>query len=133
MTPTKFWGFIILDIPFLAGFLYLLFVVEPGALVASLVGSFLILVILASGKAVADQIRRIRSSNQLDIALALYALSTLAVQIILMYAILYRWFGIFDGNSIVKEPLDFLYFSIVTWTTLGYGDIRPSLDSRMIA
>jgi hypothetical protein len=28
---------------------------------------------------------------------------------------------------------DFLYFSIVTWTTVGYGDIKPSPDSRMFA
>ena len=28
---------------------------------------------------------------------------------------------------------DVLYFSIVTWTTLGYGDFRPSPDTRMYA
>jgi hypothetical protein len=26
-----------------------------------------------------------------------------------------------------------LDFSIVTWTTLGYGDVRPSANARMLA
>jgi Ion channel len=26
-----------------------------------------------------------------------------------------------------------LYFSMVTWTTLGYGDVRPSDNARMLA
>jgi hypothetical protein len=28
---------------------------------------------------------------------------------------------------------DFMYFSVVTWTTLGYGDFTPNADSRMYA
>ncbi len=46
----------------------------------------------------------------------------------------YRINGIYDVNgSIVNDSLSCLYFSIVTWTTLGYGDFRPSEASRMIA
>ena len=30
-------------------------------------------------------------------------------------------------------PLDGLYFSIVTWTTLGYGDIKPPHQLRLLS
>ena len=45
---------------------------------------------------------------------------------ILGYAILYLYFGLMVGDHLVKEPITSLYFSIVTWTTLGYGDVVPS-------
>ena len=35
--------------------------------------------------------------------------------------------------KIDNDPETCLYFSIVTWTTLGYGDYAPSLSVRMIA
>jgi hypothetical protein len=35
-----------------------------------------------------------------------------------------------NGNVTVKNFWDALYFSIVTWTTLGYGDIIPSRMMR---
>ena len=36
-------------------------------------------------------------------------------------------------SCIVKDPLVALYFSIVTWTTLGYGDFSPSESIRLVA
>ena len=36
-----------------------------------------------------------------------------------------------DGHT--KEFFDTLYFSMVTWTTLGYGDFQPHQDARLIA
>jgi hypothetical protein len=43
-------------------------------------------------------------------------------------------YGIYyvDG-TLVKDPMSCLYFSIVTWTTLGYGDFRPSMELRLFA
>ena len=40
---------------------------------------------------------------------------------------------IFGGITKVRTPLDYLYFSIVTATTLGYGDLQPIGWCRLIA
>ncbi len=37
------------------------------------------------------------------------------------------------GGLVVSEPLDFLYFSIVTYTSLGLGDVLPGGHLRFIA
>jgi hypothetical protein len=52
---------------------------------------------------------------------------------VLGYAILYLYFGLIDGGQQVKEPITSMYFLIVTWTTVGYGDVVPSPDARLIA
>ena len=52
---------------------------------------------------------------------------------IIAYANIYRSFGLVDGSVAVTSLRDFIYFSIITWTTVGYGDIRPSPDSRIFA
>ena len=52
---------------------------------------------------------------------------------ILGYAILYLYFGLMDGGQLVREPITCLYFSIVTWTTLGYGDVLPAPEARLFA
>jgi hypothetical protein len=52
---------------------------------------------------------------------------------IMAYAVTYRYFGIIDSEKEARDSITCLYFSIVTWTTLGYGDVRPSLDARLIA
>ena len=52
---------------------------------------------------------------------------------VLLYAIAYSYLGLIDGETAVREPITCFYFSIVTWTTLGYGDVRPSMDARLVA
>jgi hypothetical protein len=52
---------------------------------------------------------------------------------VLLYAVTYAYLGLIDGEKLVREPITCLYFSIVTWTTLGYGDVRPSMDARFVA
>jgi len=50
------------------------------------------------------------------------------------FAVLYTWFGIYRSGS-TEKLTDFgsaFYFSVVTWTTLGYGDIVPGEDARLI-
>jgi Ion channel len=52
-----------------------------------------------------------------------------------LFANMYRWTGLTD-SAVSAEKHSFwraLYFSIVTWTTLGYGDIVPRENSRIIA
>jgi hypothetical protein len=52
---------------------------------------------------------------------------------VFLYAVAYAYLGLIDGERLVREPTTCLYFSIVTWTTLGYGDVRPSMDARFVA
>ena len=56
------------------------------------------------------------------------------VSIISIYAQIYV--DLKMGDPIKKDNITFadaMYFSIVTWTTVGYGDIFPSTDARMYA
>lgn len=55
---------------------------------------------------------------------------------ILYFAFFYRQFGMVDtsdNKTVVHDVGSSLYFSVVTWTTLGYGDLKPTLSSRPIA
>lgn len=53
------------------------------------------------------------------------------------FSILYKAFGLmFDGCHLQGDNLswsDSFYFSVVTWTTLGYGDFTPYKDVRIFA
>jgi Ion channel len=57
----------------------------------------------------------------------------LPLNALLSYAVLYRALGLVDGGTPTSKPITCLYFSIVTWTTLGYGDVRPSVEARLAA
>ena len=51
-----------------------------------------------------------------------------------MFAAFYQMFGIcLDGESIKGDWYNSLYFSMVTWTTLGYGDFSPVASLRLVA
>ena len=52
----------------------------------------------------------------------------LLVSLILSFAVLYKALGPTAFNTVAPDgphTLDYLYFSVVTFTTLGYGDISP--------
>lgn len=56
--------------------------------------------------------------------------------IIILFANVYKWLGIKDTVKTSSSPtslMDALYFSVVTWTTLGYGDVVPCPAARPIA
>jgi Ion channel len=68
----------------------------------------------------------------------------LQMALILTFAAMYRGYGLmYAGAEVPKLPdgtirpvhpgTNALYFSIVTWTTLGYGDFTPLPEMRMIA
>jgi len=46
---------------------------------------------------------------------------------------IYIELGIIFNENPSKEFKDTIYFSTVTWTTLGYGDFRPSEEARIWA
>lgn len=54
--------------------------------------------------------------------------------LILYFGLLYSQYGLLDlENNVSFNANDGLYFSIVTWTTLGYGDFRPVPNIRLLA
>ena len=54
--------------------------------------------------------------------------------LILTFAAMYRAIWLFsNGKPVEVEFPTALYFSIVTWTTLGYGDFAPPPEIRLIA
>jgi hypothetical protein len=65
----------------------------------------------------------------------LIGILSLCFQLILMFASTCMLCGILDGEHItpIRSPAKCLYFSIVTWTTLGYGDYKPSETLQMWA
>jgi len=51
-----------------------------------------------------------------------------------VFAEIYESLGVYDHDgNLVEDSNDAKYFSIVTWTTLGYGDFRPSVAARPYA
>jgi len=53
-----------------------------------------------------------------------------------VFSAIHAGLGIYDGGdppTITHDPWTGLYFSIVTFTTLGYGDFQPTHDLRLIA
>lgn len=63
--------------------------------------------------------------------LGIYAVGTTAM--IAHFAAIYRWTGLKNAVPETKPHgfYDAFYFSVVTWTSLGYGDILPETDSRI--
>lgn len=62
-----------------------------------------------------------------------FAFSTVGlVGIIISFAIIYMASGAMqDSKHVELNFTDAVYFSIVTWTTLGYGDFTPTTDARL--
>jgi hypothetical protein len=71
--------------------------------------------------------------SRIETLYAFYFLALLHFVIIGAYAVLYRQFGLMAGGKNVTDAEDFLYFSIITWTTGGYGDIVPASQTRLLA
>lgn len=92
--------------------------------------SFLAVQVLA---AMVTYKRSMASHTQRSKLALVVSMSLVVANTILVYGLIYRNFGLMKSGSITKDPVDCLYFSIVTWTTLGYGDITPSDQLRMLA
>jgi len=67
----------------------------------------------------------------------LRAFSWFAIQIsfiITAFSIIYSKYGLVDPNgNIAKDIYTSFYFSIVTFTTLGFGDFRPTPSVRLFS
>lgn len=70
--------------------------------------------------------------HEIDKGVTLAALIGHAVALIFVFAGMYRGFGLAGQDPVLDETTG-LYFSVVTWTTLGYGDLQPAHGLRLIA
>jgi Ion channel len=66
-----------------------------------------------------------------------FVLSNIA-SMILLFANIYSWLGLNDSlrtNPSCRSTTmgDAIYFSVITWTTVGYGDVTPTLQTRSTA
>lgn len=71
-----------------------------------------------------------------NIFLATVMVGVAIASIISLFAEIFRWIGVSDGKACLQVPLHFattVYFSIVTWTTVGYGDLVPCGPGRLVA
>ncbi len=65
-------------------------------------------------------------------AILLIAVSGIGA-LITQFSFLYHWTGLLTPSGEQSTSLfEAFYFSVVTWTTLGYGDFLPMDDSRHI-
>jgi ion channel len=56
------------------------------------------------------------------------------ITLLLAFAFVYRKLGLVSSNRHrTTDPIVCLYFSIITWTTVGYGDFTPSPEARLFA
>lgn len=79
-------------------------------------------------------VARDRGNRNIAVAIV-FVLSNMA-SMILLFANIYKWLGLKDSlrpDQINTTIWDAIYFSIITWTTVGYGDITPVLQTRSIA
>ena len=70
--------------------------------------------------------------NKNSVRFVMFTLLGQTLAFILMFASIYKA----GGLKGLDPPLDIgtaLYFSIVTWTTLGYGDLQPIEQLRLVA
>jgi len=74
------------------------------------------------------------TSRRMYLLVQLAALGLLLGMTIWSYSDIYMRLGIVEGSStVVHDRESCLYFSIITFTTVGYGDYHPTHDGRMVA
>lgn len=57
----------------------------------------------------------------------------LIANLILFFAKSYCAFGLLDQGKLTTDNVTCVYFSLITWTTVGFGDVTPTPATRMLA
>lgn len=52
---------------------------------------------------------------------------------IVFFGRIYASLEVSNGSELLSTRADSIYFSVITWTTLGYGDFAPKSSARVIA
>ena len=84
-------------------------------------------------KTIRRRLPLLRADERFAVFSVFYELAMIAVTAVVFYAQSYKVFGLLEGDKPVTGAVDCLYFSIITWTTLGYGDIPPAQASKLFA
>ena len=72
--------------------------------------------------------------NKKESLVELFSVAFTGLSNIGLFAYVYYKAGVESPSGIIiGEFITSLYFSIVTWTTLGYGDLKPTDDLRLLA
>jgi hypothetical protein len=73
--------------------------------------------------------------TRLDLLTYLILAALIVSVLTLAYTDVYKTHGIIDtlNGATTRNTIDCYYFSIVTWTTVGYGDFRPTEAGRLFA
>lgn len=89
-----------------------------------------VFIILATLLMVSNLLLTVKDRTIISAFLEILVMLEFIFIIILLYATLYKHSGLKSGTSIclVHDGFTSLYFSIVTFTTLGYGDYVPGDD-----
>ena len=73
------------------------------------------------------------ADNYGDYTIPAKGLAKVSLWIVLVFAVIYWKNGLVISGEYQKVLFtDALYFSVTTWTTLGYGDFSPTPDLRLI-
>lgn len=100
-------------------------------------GNAYIVAVAAAGFALAAPIAYLFGDSRVRIVNAIAAILIQALLLILIFASIYSGHGYEYGGALETPPepsmWQAIYFSLVTWTTLGYGDYQPSLELQMLA
>ena len=93
-------------------------------------------ILIASLVAVGYALRDVQRTKSIGAALfGFYNLGLGAAILIIVHAQVYEEMGLLTTSDKLPEltRADYIYFSIITWTTVGYGDIIPSVAARPYA
>jgi hypothetical protein len=105
--------------------------VPGGHIGPSIVEILLVTLVVLGGIAMVLERRRTLG----NVLLSLFIIIAVPVSGILEFAVYYQDRGLIESSTghTITEPGDFIYFSIVTFTTVGYGDIIPKPETRILA
>lgn len=102
---------------------------EPSGqlVIFSIIG--LLMVSVWTHQIVFKRFKKYRILNIIPVAIVL----EISYLVILLYSTECRIYGISHSGSTVFDPESCLYFSMTTWTTVGYGDFVPTPQFRLLA